>query len=198
MSSRVALRPRCHRCNLPSHLCLCAEIPRVETRTRILLLQHVMEIAKKSNTGRVASLALTNSRLLVYGSPAEAIDTAVLSEPGTWLLFPDGPTAPPDAPAPRQLVVLDGSWSQTRRMTQRLPVLRTLPRLALPAPEPGMLRLRETTHPSGMSTLDAIARAVAVLEGPEASAPLERLAALRVQRIAECGTLMTSEDAAEG
>lgn len=188
MSSRV-LRPRCQRCNLPSHLCLCAEIPRVETRTRFLLLQHVMEIAKKSNTGRVAALALANSRLLIHGSPVEAIDTAVLSEPGTWLLFPDGPAAPPDAPAPRQVVVLDASWSQARRMTQRLPALRTLPRLVLPPPEPGMLRLRDPTHPSGMSTLDAIARAVAMLEGPEAAAPLERLAALRVQRIAECGTL---------
>ncbi|NPC81537.1 DTW domain-containing protein, partial [Pyxidicoccus fallax] len=68
MSRRVSPRPRCDRCNLPSHLCLCAEIPRVETRTRFLLLQHVMEIAKKSNTGRVASLALANSRLLIHGS----------------------------------------------------------------------------------------------------------------------------------
>ncbi|PTL83375.1 tRNA-uridine aminocarboxypropyltransferase [Vitiosangium sp. GDMCC 1.1324] len=190
MSHRVFPRPRCPRCNLPSHLCLCAEIPRVETRTRLLLLQHVMEIAKKSNTGRVAALALANVRLLTYGSPAEFLDTALLSEPGTWLLYPDGPTAPSDAPPPRQLVVLDASWSQARRMTQRLPVLRALPRLVLPPPEPGLLRLREPTHPSGMSTLDAIARAVSALEGPDVAAPLERLAALRVQRIAECGTLM--------
>ena len=189
MSPRVSGRPRCHRCYLPLHLCLCAEIPRVETRTRFLLLQHVMEAGKKSNTGRVAALALTNARLLIHGAQAESFDTVPLSEPGTWLLFPDGPPAPPDAPAPRQLVVLDGSWSQARRMTQRLPALRTLPRLVLPPPTPGMLRLREPTHPSGMSTLDAIARAVAVLEGPEAAAPLERLAALRVRRIAECGTL---------
>jgi DTW domain-containing protein len=69
-------------------------------------------------------------------------------------------------------------------------VLRTLPRLVLPAPEPGMRRLREPSHPSGMSTLDAIARAVAMLEGPGSAEPLERLAALRVQRIAQCGTLM--------
>ncbi|MFE8600677.1 tRNA-uridine aminocarboxypropyltransferase [Archangium violaceum] len=189
MSSRVSQRPRCPRCNLPPHLCLCAEIPRVETRTRFLLVQHVVETWKKSNTGRVAALALANSRLLIHGAQGESLDTALLSEPGTWLLYPDGPTVPPDAPAPRQLVVLDASWSQARRMTQRVPVLRALPRLVLPPPEPGMLRLREPTHPSGMSTLDAIARAVAALEGPEAAAPLERLAALRVQRIAECGTL---------
>jgi hypothetical protein len=49
--------------------------------------------------------------------------------------------------------------------------------------------LREPSHPAGMSTLDAVARAVALLEGPEAAAPLARLAALRVQRIADCGTL---------
>ncbi|NVJ27862.1 MULTISPECIES: tRNA-uridine aminocarboxypropyltransferase [Myxococcus] len=189
MSVPVFRRPRCDRCNLSQHLCLCAEIPRVETRTRIVLLQHVVETWKKSNTGRVAALALSNAKLLTYGAPDESFDTAVLSEPGTWMLFPDGPPAPPDAPAPRQLVVLDGSWSQARRMSQRIPVLRTLPRLVLPAPESGMLMLREPTHPSGMSTLDAIARAVAMLEGPEAAAELERLAALRVQRIAECGTL---------
>jgi DTW domain-containing protein YfiP len=161
----------------------------VETRTRILLLQHILEPGKKSNTGRVAALALANARLLTYGAPADDFDISVLSEPGTWLLYPDGPTAPPDAPAPKQLVVLDASWSQARRMTQRLPALRALPRLALPPPDPGMLRLREPSHPSGMSTLDAVARAVALLEGAEAAAPLERLAALRVQRIAECGSL---------
>jgi DTW domain-containing protein YfiP len=190
MSPRISrFRPRCERCNLPPQLCLCAEIPRVETRTRFLLVQHLVEARKKSNTGGVAALALPNSRLLTYGAPDEALDTAVLSEPGTWLLFPDGPAAPPDAPVPRQLVVLDASWSQARRMSQRIAELRALPRLVLPPPEPGLLRLRDPTHPSGMSTLDAIARAVAVLEGPEVAAPLERLAALRVQRIADCGTL---------
>ncbi|MCP3102334.1 DTW domain-containing protein [Myxococcus sp. K15C18031901] len=189
MSPRAGPRPRCDRCNLPVHLCLCTEIPRVETRTRFLLVQHALEIRKKSNTGRVASLALANSALLTHGSPSDALDASLLSEPGTWLLFPDGPTAPVDAPPPRQLVVLDGSWSQARRMSQRLPVLRTLPRLVLPPLPPGLLRLREPTHPAGMSTLDAIARAVALLEGPETAEPLERLAALRVQRIAECGSL---------
>jgi DTW domain-containing protein len=189
MSERAYRRSRCDRCNLPAHLCLCAKIPRVETRTRLLLLQHVLESGKKSNTGRLAALALASSRVLTYGSPDEPLDTTLLSEPDTWLLYPDGPTAPPDAPGPRQLVVLDASWSQARRMAQRLPALRMLPRLVLPPPDPGMLRLREPKHPSGMSTLDAIARAVAMLEGPETAAPLERLAALRVQRIAECGTL---------
>src|SRR5690242_7975342 len=107
MSPRISrFRPRCDRCNLPPHLCLCAEIPRVETRTRFLILQHVVELPKKSNTGRLASLALANARMLTYGAPGESFDTAPLLEPGTWLLYPDGPAAPPDAPPPTQLVVL--------------------------------------------------------------------------------------------
>jgi len=161
----------------------------VRTRTRFVLLQHALEIRKKSNTGRVAALALENSALLTHGLPGDALDSSLLSEPGTWLLYPDGPPLPADAPPPKQLVVLDGSWSQARRMSQRLPVLRALPRLVLPPPPPGMLKLREPTHPSGMSTLDAIARAVALLEGEDVAAPLARLAALRVQRIADCGSL---------
>ncbi len=190
MSSRVTPPPRCPRCNLPQQLCLCAELPRVETRTRILLVQHLMEIGKKSNTGRLAVQALVNARLLTHGSPHEPLDSAVLREPGTWLLYPDGTPPPPDTPPPRQLVVLDGSWSQARKMTQRIPELRALPRLTLPPLAPGTLRLRDPSHPTGMSTLDAIARAVALLEGPEVAAPLDRLAELRVRRIAECGTLM--------
>ncbi|MBN9686991.1 MULTISPECIES: tRNA-uridine aminocarboxypropyltransferase [unclassified Corallococcus] len=189
MPPRAARPPRCSRCNLAKHLCLCTEVPRVETRTRFVFLQHVMEVSKRSNTGGVAALALANAKLLIHGSMAGTFDMEVLSEPGTWLLFPDGPTAPPDAPPPRQVVVLDANWSQARRMTQRLPELRTLPRLVLPPPEPGLLMLREPSHPAGMSTLDAVARAVALLEGPEVAAPLARLAALRVQRIADCGTL---------
>ena len=54
MSSSASPRPRCERCNLPVQLCLCAEIPRVQTRTRFLILQHLMEMGKKSNTGQLA------------------------------------------------------------------------------------------------------------------------------------------------
>ncbi len=50
------------------------------------------------------------AKVFAYGASDEPLDTAVLSEPGTWLLFPDGPTAPPDAPPPSQLVVVDARW----------------------------------------------------------------------------------------
>lgn len=162
----------------------------MQTRTRLLILRHVRETWKRSNTARLAARALPNARLVSYCSPDEPFDTATLSEPGTWLLYPDGPRAPEGAPPPKTLVVLDGSWAQVRRMTQRIPELRALPRLSLPPPAADTLRLRTPTHPAGMSTLEAIAHAVALLEGAEVAEPLEKLHALRVQRIVEAGSFI--------
>jgi DTW domain-containing protein YfiP len=66
-------------------------------------------------------------------------------------------------------VLLDGSWSQARRMFQRLVPLRALPRLSLGA-QPGE-RLRE--GPEGtMSTLEALAHALAIVESAQAAAHL--------------------------
>jgi DTW domain-containing protein YfiP len=100
------------------------------------------------------------------------------------VLFP-GPAPGPAAPAPERIVVLDGSWSQARRMLQRIPALRALPRLALapPAPAPGAPRLRRPTVDGGVSTIEAMALALARLGEPDAAAGLDRLYAAARQRV---------------
>jgi DTW domain-containing protein YfiP len=164
------LRGRCRRCLLPQALCLCGELRPVATRTEFVLLRHVRQAWKTSNTARLAPLALPRCALVDYGGAGAPFDDRVLAAPGTVLLFPDA--AAPLAEPPRRVVVLDGSWSQARRMSQRLPALRTMPRLSLPPPAAGTSRLRRPPHPEGMSTLEAIAHVVAVLEGDAAAAPL--------------------------
>lgn len=183
-STPLDMQGRCARCFLPLHLCLCPELPRVETRTRLVILRHHKESFKSSNTARLATLALPNCTLLGYGGPeATDFDSAVRA-PGTWVLFPDGPPAPSRAfGAVRQLVVLDGSWPQARRMNQRIEGLRGLPRLSLPPPPAHSIRLRQPLHPDGMSTLEAIAGAVAALEGDAQAEPLYALHALSVARV---------------
>jgi DTW domain-containing protein YfiP len=92
-----------------------------------------------------------------------------------------GAGAPPAAP-PRTLLVLDGSWPQARRMAQRIPALRGLPRLALPAPATRVERMRTPPRADGLATLEAIARALELLEGPEIARPLDALFAEVVRR----------------
>jgi DTW domain-containing protein YfiP len=164
---------RCLRCRLRQ--CLCHEIPRVQTRTEIVIVRHAAERTKPSNTAHLATLALPRSQLVEYGVLQAQLDQTRLVAGNTWVLFPDGEEAPPATPPPQRLIVLDGTWSQARRMRQRIAALRGLPLLRLPAPAAPRLRLRRPHHPAGMSTLEAIAAAIALLEGRDRAAPLEQL-----------------------
>ena len=162
---------RCIRCRLRS--CVCDEIPRVETRTRLVIVRHAAERRKPSNTAHFARLALPSAELVEYGAEEAALDESALAGDDTWVLYPDGDRPAPTGARPARLIVLDGSWSQARRMRQRIRALRGLPFLSLPAPR-DRLRLRRPHLRSGMSTLEAIAAALALLEGPAVADPLER------------------------
>ena len=178
----------CPRCLLQQRVCLCAEIPTVATRTRIVIVRHHLEQHRSSNTARLAHLALPNSEIVEHGGLGGLARLPDLT--GAWLLYPLGEplTATPPAP-PAQLVVLDASWSQARRMYRKLPMIRGLPVLRLPdAPMP-VARLRESPEPGHVSTIEAIARALRLLEGDAAAAPLERLFDVAVERARATGRL---------
>lgn len=174
------LHGHCSRCLLKESICVCEAIPCVETVTEFVLVRHVTEQLLTSNTGRFAALALPNSRLLRYGG-GEPFDALPIREPGTALLYCSGPVRPLSF-VPKRLVVLDGSFRQARRMYKRVPELRALPEFALPAPLVTPTRLRQPTLPEGMSTIEAIAAALTLLEGPDRAAPLWALHGELVRR----------------
>ncbi|MBI4510010.1 MAG: DTW domain-containing protein [Deltaproteobacteria bacterium] len=178
---------RCARCFLQLRLCACSLIPAVTTRTRFVIVRHAAETWKTSNTGRLAALALTNSELLDYGRDGHRFSEDLLSGRHAWLLYPGGSAALPRVDPPAEIVVLDATWQQARRMTQRITILRGMPRLSLPPPLPGTMRMRTGSRPEEMSTLEAIAHAVELLEGKVLSEPLERLHAEVVLRARASG-----------
>jgi DTW domain-containing protein YfiP len=103
-------------------------------------------------------------------------------------LFPAGPpTTERPVPPPRQLIVLDATWSQARRMNRKLDALRGLPTLRLPDEPVPTARLRTSPGEGRVSTIEAIARALRILEGEEAAAGLERLFAVAVERAQSTG-----------
>lgn len=177
---------RCPRCLLQQRVCLCAAIPTVVTRTRIVIVRHHLERWRSSNSGRLAHLALPNSEIVDHGGPAGVAVLPPLA--GAWLVFPEGePVITPPVPPPRQLVVIDATWSQARRMFRKLAGLRGLPILRLPdAPMP-VARLRESPAPGRVSTIEAIARALRLIESEESAALLEALFAVAVARAAASG-----------
>ena len=60
-------KQRCLTCGSSLTLCMCAELPRLELRTKIALVIHRHEVLRSSNTGMLAVRALANSELRIRG-----------------------------------------------------------------------------------------------------------------------------------
>jgi len=180
---------RCPRCVYRRELCLCADLDAlgpVSTRTRVVILRHYTERTRSSNSGRLAHLAMPDSILHDVSGPDCGPEGPALGD-GTWLVFPDGPawTSAPPVP-PKTLVFLDATWRQARRMRQRLPYLRGLPMMAL-APVPAAERLRAAPAEGMVSTIEAIATALRLLEGNGPADLLERAFTIAVERAQRAG-----------
>lgn len=163
-------RPQCPRCQRPQALCLCALIPNLPSRTRVLILQHPSEVNHALNTARLAALGLQNCEIKVGEVFADL--ARWLAQPGyqPCLLFPDERSEAlsvyaPDA-QPRLLVVPDGTWRKARKLLHLNPLLADLPRVQLVAAEPSRYRLRKAPGPGALSTLEAITQTLEVLEAP--------------------------------
>ncbi len=179
--SRERHVPRCPRCALHVPICLCDSLTPMATRSRVLVVMHFKEAVKQSNSGRLITVALQQAEIRERGALNQPLDLSDLADPSrrVALLYPD-PEAPAlDAawcaadPRPVTLVVPDGNWRQTVKMCKRDAVLRDLPRVRLGPGAPSQYRLRSHPDPDRVSTLEAIARALGVLEGPAVQASLE-------------------------
>ncbi len=160
----------CPRCFLRADLCLCSELASLRSNLEIVIVRHVREERLTSNTGRLAALMLSTVRIVPYGG-GEPFDDGPLGGDDTWLLFPDAGSAVPRG-RPQRLVLLDATFRQARRMYRKIPGLRRLPQYSLPGPERRMPGRRRAHRSDGLSTIEAIATALAQFESPELAAPL--------------------------
>lgn len=167
---------------------MCALIPHLSTRTRLVLVIHRFEDRKTTNTGRLATECLSNSEIWVRGHVDQPSDHFV-PDPQTQplLLFPSDESIPLTefigCSQPIALIVPDGTWRQASKVPQRVPSLAHVPRVSLPDAGPvTQYRLRHETRDGGLATIEAIARAFGLLEGPAVQAALERVFHIMVER----------------
>lgn len=163
-------RPRCERCQRPIAHCLCPLIPSLDSRTRVVVLQHPSETSHALNTARLAALGLINAELRV-GEVFDDLET-LLATPGyrPVLLFPgDGAEVlqayGEGSDLPLLLIVPDGTWRKARKMLYLNPLLEALPRVTLGEVAPSRYRLRKAPEPGALSTIEAVVQALNVLEG---------------------------------
>jgi len=169
---------RCARCGLRLELCLCAELRPLRARTAVHFLMHWREQSKPSNTVRLARCLLTNSSVTLRGHPVSdgpTISQRVSGLPAgrCLLLFPSEHaidlrsfSAVSEDEEPWQLLVPDGTWPQARRLLRKESALAQVPQVTVPL----SLRryaLRRTTSPGLLSTLEAVAAALSILESDQ-------------------------------
>jgi DTW domain-containing protein YfiP len=172
-------------------LCVCPLVPDppLATRTRVVLVMHRSENCKSTNTGRLAAACVANSTIVVRGQRGKP------SEPLAWsgaerplLLFPFE-DAIPIAEALRErderpvvLIVPDGTWRQASKVRRRVPGLEGVTCVSVSGEARLPHRLRAEAHAYGLSTLEAIARALSVLEGDDVRERLEAVFRSMVER----------------
>jgi len=170
-------REMCWKCRRPMRVCYCAAVKPIETRTRVVILQHPRESDVPINTARIAELSLRRSTLHVGldFSAAPAFLAAISdSEAPPILLYPgegakDLAREPPIGPV--TLVVIDGTWWQASKLFKLNPLLQQLPCYGLAPTEESRYRIRKEPEAHCLSTIEALEAALSVLEGKPAGLP---------------------------
>ena len=149
--------------------CLCAGLPTVPTRTRVVVLQHPHERTHPFGTARLVRLCLPTASVHVpcagfTGTLEHRIDLP----PDAVVLFPSD-----DAPLledlvrpgpPSTLVAIDGTWAHAKRLWRENGWLRQFRHARLQPSEPSRYRIRKEPRADYVSTIEAIVAALRVIE----------------------------------
>lgn len=173
----------CVRCRVRLEACVCDVLAAhageggLATGTPLHLVLHAGEAKKSTNTGYLAARALAGSVVHLHGREGRAI----APRPRALVLTPEGrPLAARDAGRP--VFVIDAAWRQARRMRRKLPALVEAEPVRLAPGPPSRYALRVGPTPAHLSTLEAVARAWGVLEGPAHREALEAILDVFVER----------------
>ena len=160
-------REVCLRCRRPRTVCWCDAITQVPSKTHVVFIQHPREAKVPISTCRMAHLSLPNSELHIglsaLGNPALE---ALCKRRGVAVLFPSESATDVDllTEAPETLVVVDGTWSNAKKVVEKCPLLSALPRLKFFPDQPGNYRIRKEPEAHCLATIEATAFVLGRLE----------------------------------
>ena len=167
---------RCPRCKINQQHCFCAFIRPLQIASTVSLIVHVRELKLTSNTAHfVKEMLPQNAHFDVRGHVEGALDMQmIVDRPGRPLfLFPNEAAQTLDQafvaehPGPYHLIVPDGSWNQARKVHNREPLMNQIPTVKLPSGIVGEYHLRRAPTPGHVSTYEAVAHALGILESEQ-------------------------------
>lgn len=153
--------------------CVCDALPSLTTATQITFVFHANELRRSTNTGYLAALALGAEQRVHDGDLTGVSGMLLVAGAGRVLSASDRGTP---------LTFLDGSWRQVRRMVRKRRELQRLTPVSLPVRRASAYRLREGQRFDELSTLEAAAIAMGIVESAAHERALRTLFDVFVQR----------------
>ena len=182
--SRLQRFGRCERCRLVTSHCMCELLPKLsQTHAAVCLIMGEFEALKPSNTGWLVADLLPETRAFSWSrtEPNLAL-LALLADPQwqPYLVFPGEFSAPervvselsPNGKRPL-FILLDGTWSEARKIFRKSPYLDRIPVLSLQPEQLSRYRLRRSSHDHHFCTSEVAALCLALAGDGHAAQTLE-------------------------
>ncbi len=171
-------RPRCSQCQFPASHCLCHQVVSIETKTQLVVLQHPSEVNHAKNSVRLLPLCLDNVRIEVGETQDDftELKTWLLQQTRPiYLLYPSEDSqdiSQADSHQDAILLVIDGTWRKAHKILMLNPWLLELTQLSIEPIQPSNYKIRKSKRSDSLSSLEAAALGINVLEPEVNISPL--------------------------
>ncbi|SFC85039.1 tRNA-uridine aminocarboxypropyltransferase [Pseudoalteromonas denitrificans] len=163
-------RSICSKCHYPKKTCVCEAVTRISCQTKVYVMQHPSEVKAAKNTIRLAQLCLPSIEVIVGEEPVDFNKIKNLPLENTFLLYPNENAVEIENLAVKNiakinLILLDGTWKKAYKILMKNPWLAKYETLSFASLPQNQYAIRKTKRSDSLSSLEAIAYSLEVLEG---------------------------------
>ncbi len=172
MEEQNTTRRYCDVCQYPLQTCICDAITPVTSQAIVSILQDPVESKHAKNTARLSTLILPKASIFIGTLPNDfkAVMQQVESSSKTLLVYPCESAVSlgnqsVDWSLYTHIVVLDGTWRKAKKLWLNNPWLHELDACSIEPEHTSNYRIRKRPSEQSLSTLEAIATTLNVVDG---------------------------------
>ncbi len=183
-------RKLCSHCGFSVKTCLCNSISIINNKLKIIILRHPSEGKITKNTANLLNLGLDNCQIITGESEQDFLQLAALPKTTTAVLYPTkdalnldqlNTTTEAIKQSLTHLIVIDGTWKKAYKIMQLTPSLHAFQAVSFKQIPQNKYVIRKAPRADSLSTLEAVAYSLNLVEGIDV-APLYRLLAALVDK----------------
>ena len=164
----------CSQCERQQKVCWCEYLPKPKvalSSNSIVIIQHPSERKRKIRTALMALHGLKEGNCKIFvrrkvTSTDSLCDT--LNSSNSYVMYPSSGSKNLNTIScdeiPKNLVILDGTWDEAKKIYARSPILQNLPTIHLDISKQSEYVVRTQPSEKCLSTIETIAHSLAILE----------------------------------